>query len=386
VRLDPFLTRRSRIGVISTYPPTLCGLATFASALVDQFLRAGAKVDVVCLDDGANHATTGGVVVARHSNGAPHAVRRTASVLQRCDVVVVQHEFGIFGGPDGDEVIALLDAITAPTIVVAHTVPLEPSAHQRAVLVAVCERADRVVVMTDTARDRLVGLYPVDPDRIVTIPHGAASPTEVDLAGATTARSPELLTWGLLGPGKGIEHVIDALAVLVSDGLRPRYTISGVTHPNVLAEHGDEYRHSLMQQAHRLGVAGSVTFDATYRTVAELTRFIAGASVVVLPYDSREQVTSGVLVDAIAAGRPVIATAFPHAIEMLSSGAGIVVPHGDVDALAAAIRTVLVEPGARDAMAAEARRLAPQLLWPHVASRYLALCDELASADQRVAM
>ncbi len=387
MRLDPY-TRRSRIGVISTYPPTLCGLATFASALVDQFVRAGAKVDVVCLDDGSNGACIGGAVVARHVNGAAHAVRRTASVLQRCDVVVIQHEFGIFGGPDGAEVIALMDAISAPTIVVAHTVPSAPSPNQRAVLVAVCDRADRVVVMTDTARHRLLALYPVDPDRVVTIPHGAAALTEIDLdAGNNRATThPDLLTWGLLGPGKGIEHVIDALALLVSDGLRPTYTISGVTHPHVLAEHGDEYRHSLMQQAHRLGVAGSVTFDATYRTVAELTRFVATASTVVLPYDSREQVTSGVLVDAVAAGRPIIATAFPHAIELLSTGAGIVVAHGDVPALADAIRTVFTDRAAREAMAAEARRLAPRLFWPDVASRYLEICDELASSSHPVAM
>lgn len=388
MRLESSTARRSRIGLVSTYPPTICGLATFAAALVDQFVLAGHKVDVVCLDDGANHATIGGPVVARHVNNAPNAVRRTASVLQRCDVVVLQHEFGIYGGPDGDEVLPLLDAISAPVVVVVHTVPLVPTPHQREVLVAVCERADRVVVMTDTARDRLLSLYPVDGSIVTTIPHGAASPAPrvVGTIGEVSAMGPDLLTWGLLGPGKGIEHVIDALALLAGEGLRPRYTVSGVTHPNVLAHFGDEYRHSLMQQAHRQGVAGSVTFDATYRSVPALTAFVASAKVVVLPYDSRDQVTSGVLVDAIAAGRPVIATAFPHAVELLSSGAGIVVPHGDVTALADAIRTVFREPAVRDAMAAEAQRLAPTLLWSRVAERYLELCDELVPSRQPVAM
>jgi glycosyltransferase involved in cell wall biosynthesis len=136
----------------------------------------------------------------------------------------------------------------------------------------------------------------------------------------------------------------------------------------------------------RLGLGGRVTFDATYRTVEELTRFVASSSVVVLPYDSRDQVTSGVLVDAIVTGRPVIATAFPHAVELLATGAGIVVPHGDADRLAAAIRTVVRRPDTRAAMAAEARRLAPELLWPNVARRYLTLFDELRHAPHAVAM
>ncbi len=379
----------TRVGVISTYPPTQCGIATFSAALVRQFRAAGHGVDVVALDDGKNPASIAGPVVAGHRNDAPGAVMATARALAHCDVVVVQHEFGIFGGEDGDEVLALIDAIDAPVVVVAHTVLLTPTPHQRRVLIDVCARAERVIVMTETARDRLIGSYPVDPDTIVTIPHGAAAPTVHALrsaAGVTELQRPELLTWGLLGPGKGIEHVIDALAILHADGHAPRYTISGVTHPNVLLHHGDGYREGLVEQVRRLGLSDLVTFDATYRTVEELTQFVASSSIVVLPYDSRDQVTSGVLVDAIAAGRPVIATAFPHAIELLASGAGLVVPHGDVRRLAEAIRTLVRSPGIRGKMAEEASRRAPELLWPNVAGRYLAMFDELRHVRHAVAM
>jgi glycosyltransferase involved in cell wall biosynthesis len=300
--------------------------------------------------------------------------------------VIVQHEYGIFDGPDGDEVLAILDAIEVPTIVVAHTVPLHPTDHQREVLTEVCRRASRVVVMTQTAHDRLLALYPVDPDVVMTIPHGAAMPTPaLGPICAPQGTAPELLTWGLLGPGKGIEHVIDALADLRLTGIRPRYTVAGVTHPNVLADHGEEYRDSLMDRAATAGLADAVTFDASYRSVPELTRFIASSSVVVLPYDSRDQVTSGVLVDAITAGRPVIATAFPHAEELLGGGAGIIVPHGDVGALAAAIRDLVQHPARLAAMAAEAQRLAPSLAWPNIAARYLAVCKELGWSRQAVA-
>jgi glycosyltransferase involved in cell wall biosynthesis len=157
-----------------------------------------------------------------------------------------------------------------------------------------------------------------------------------------------------------------------------------VTHPKVLASAGDGYRQSLIARSKDLGLEDSVTFDDTYRDVPTLTRFIASASLVVLPYDSRDQVTSGVLVDALAAGRPVIATSFPHAMELLASGAGIVVPHGDPHALAGAIRWVLEDRRRRDAMAAEARRIAPTLSWDAVAQSYLGHVGELAGERQAV--
>jgi len=161
---------------------------------------------------------------------------------------------------------------------------------------------------------------------------------------------------------------------------RPRYLVAGRTHPKVLAAEGEAYRDARVEQARTNGVAGSVAFDPTYRDVESLTRLIQSAAVAVLPYDSTEQVTSGVLVDAIAAGRPVIATAFPHAVELLASGAGMVVDHGDPDALALALSRVVTEPLLARAMAAEAERLAPALGWPVVARDYIDLADRLVSS------
>jgi glycosyltransferase involved in cell wall biosynthesis len=149
----------------------------------------------------------------------------------------------------------------------------------------------------------------------------------------------------------------------------------------VFARDGEQYRQSLIRQAWASGVAGSITFDDTYRDLDQLARLVASASVVVLPYDSRDQVTSGVLVDAIAAGRPVIATAFPHAVELLSSGAGIVVPHGDPAALAAAIASVVDDPALLESMTLRARELAPSLTWRSVAAQYRELCDAVTCAD-----
>ena len=383
----------SRIGMLSTYPPKLCGLATFAAALSTHLQFAGHDVTVVRVDDGDHRGEPMTAAMAPDrvpvagvlSNGNSVSVRSTAALLSLSDVAIIQHEYGIFGGPDGDEVLDLIDALEVPAIVVLHTVPSHPTPHQREVLEAICSRAQQVVVMSRAAHDRLLDLYAVDARKVADIPHGAALPRPEADPPLIGLPQPELLTWGLLGPGKGIEHVIDALALLSDLPVRPRYTVAGVTHPKVFARDGDQYRHSLLRRVWSNGIQGQVIFDDTYRDVTQLTRFVASSRLVVLPYDSVDQVTSGVLVDAIAAGRPVIATAFPHAEEMLASGAGIVVPHRDPVALAAALRSVLTEPERLAAMTEEARRLAPDLSWRAVADRYSQLCACLVDGRQPVA-
>jgi glycosyltransferase involved in cell wall biosynthesis len=158
---------------------------------------------------------------------------------------------------------------------------------------------------------------------------------------------------------------------------RPRYLIAGQTHPKVLAANGEAYRQALVEQASRNGVADSVFFDATYRDVESHMALIQSCTVAVLPYDSTDQVTSGVLAGVIAAGRPVVATAFPHAIELLASGAGLIVDRDDPAGLVSALRRVLVEPGLAQRMAGEASRLAPSMCWSVVAGSYVDLANHL---------
>ena len=355
-------------GILSTYPPTPCGLATFSAALANGLTANGADVSVVRVSDGPPSAST--PVIGELVNGSPASIAACAELLNLSDVAVIQHEYGIYGGVDGDEVVDIINGLRVPSIVIAHTILKDPTPHQRSVLEAVAALADQVVVMSEAAAQRLCRDFDVDRRKVTTVPHGATVPTN-----ATVMRGgrPTLLTWGLLGPGKGIERVIEAMGSLNDLPGRPRYLVAGRTHPKVLAADGEAYRDACTEQARRCGVADSVCFDAGYRSVSMLTALAQSAAVVVLPYDSTDQVTSGVLVDAIASGRPVVATAFPHAVELLNSGAGIVVGHDDPDALASALRRILTQPRLAGAMAAEARRLAPEMAWPVVAGAYMKL-------------
>jgi len=355
-------------GILSTYPPTPCGLATFTAALANGLTANGADVSVVRISDGPPSTST--PVIGELVNGSPASVAACAELLNRSDVAVIQHEYGIYGGVDGDEVVDIIEGLRVPSIVIAHTILKDPTSHQRSVLEAVAALADQVVVMSEAAAQRLCRDFDVDRRKVKTVPHGATIPTNTTVM---RGGRPTLLTWGLLGPGKGIERVIEAMGSLNDLPGRPRYLVAGRTHPKVLAADGEAYRDARTEQARRSGVADSVCFDAGYRSVSTLTALVQSAAVVVLPYDSTDQVTSGVLVDAIASGRPVVATAFPHAVELLNSGAGIVVGHDDPDALASALRRILTQPRLAGAMAAEARRLAPEMAWPVVAGAYLKL-------------
>lgn len=365
-----------RVAILSTYPPTQCGLATFSAALQSHLDTTGFAVDVVRVVE-AEESHGGPEVMAHLVNGSASSALGVVRLLNAYDAVVVQHEYGIYGGADGSDVLALLDAVCVPVVVVFHTVLQEPTQSQRAILEHLLRIADVAVTMTETARGRLISGYGARPGQVTMIPHGAEHHLHLAVPRRPSER-PLVLTWGLLGPGKGIEWAIDALAEIAD--LSPRYLVLGKTHPKVAARDGEAYRDSLVARALDRGVSHLVEFDDSYLPVAALASLVATARVVLLPYDSKEQVTSGVLIEAVAAGRPVVSTSFPHAIELLQDGPGLVVPQGDSAALAQALRRVLVDEALTRQLTEAALRKAPELYWSTVAARYRDLVHSLTAA------
>ena len=355
-----------RFGVVSTHTSPPCGLARFTAGLAGALSADGLDAGVVWVDDGPPPFSESEESVP---SSTPSVVALKA-LLGQVDVAILQHE----DATTGDEVVDIIDGLRVPSIVVVHTIPKEPTSHQRSTLEAIGVTADHVVVMSEAARERLYRTYAVDRQKITTIPHGATLPS---IPRVKRPSRPTILTWGLLRPGKGIERVIDAMPSLSDVPGRPRYVIAGPMDPTISAAEGEAYRDARIEQARRLGVADSVTFDPRYYDRAALAELIQQASVVVLPYDTTEQVTSGVLVDAFANGRPIVATAFPHAIEMLSSGSGMVVEHDDPVAMATALRQIITQPRLAGSMAAEVRLRAPELAWPVVAAAYVELAQRL---------
>jgi polysaccharide biosynthesis protein PslF len=366
-------------GLLGTYPPTQCGLASFTAALrravaVDG---SGDRATVVRIIDAPVFASRPEVVEYLRT-GQPGAHLAAAAALNRHDVAIVQHDYDIFGGPDGDEVLSVVERLTVPCVVVLHSILRTPTAHQRSVLERLIAAADGVVTMTEAGRRRLVAGYGVaDPDKVSVIPHG----THVTAPRYSTGDSrPTILTWGLLRPGKGIEWALVGLREIRRLHPTPRYVVAGQTHPKVLATAGESYRIGLATRARALGVTNLVRFERGYLDQDRLARLVSHADVVLLPFDSGEQVTSGVLIEALAARKPVVSTVFPHAVELLSGGAGILVPYRDGAAIGAALARVLTEPGLAARMSREAGRVASDSSWPAVAARYRSLAADLLAA------
>ncbi|MEV4687397.1 glycosyltransferase [Microbacterium sp. LWH3-1.2] len=370
-------------GFLSTFPPTRCGLATFTESLSDALVL-----------DGDEDGTIVRVLDRPEDRGRPDprarsrvrtdliaddrlSMMRATMALNACDVVIVQHEYGIYGGDDGDQIVEVLAATRTPTIVVLHTVLVAPTPHQREVLTEVCRLAAVVVVMTAHARDNLAAHYAVDLGRVHVIPHGVQ---HVALSGSEPHSGRRVLTWGLLSPGKGIEWGIRAMAQLTDLDPHVEYIVAGQTHPKVLTHAGESYRTMLAALAVELGIEASVRIDGRYLDMSQLAALIASADVVLLPYDSVDQATSGVLAEAVAAGVPVVATGFPHAVELLSSGAGTVVAHQDPDAMARALREIITGSSVADSMREAALRETHETTWSAVADRYRALTARLVAA------
>ena len=365
------------VGFVGTYPPTRCGIATFTASLREAMALPCSGV--VALVESAGELPFGSEVVGELVRRSPASLKQAVAALDRFDVVVVQHEFGIYGGKDGCDVLDLVRDLRVPVIVVAHTVLNPPSPAQRRILEQLARDADLLVVQSQSARSRLFKQHEIPSGRVRVVPHGAPSNLS-PLPVRDGSRRPVVLSWGLLGRGKGVELGIEALGQLRDLDPPPRYVIHGQTHPNTLAQEGEAYRESLLAQAHALGVLGLVEFDDGYGDKAALLGWIREADVVLLPYRSRDQAVSGVLVEAIASGRPVVATRFPHAVELLSEGSGFLVPHDDARALADVLRTLLTRPLVATRAAAVARRQAPQHYWENVGKTYVELARSVAGS------
>jgi glycosyltransferase involved in cell wall biosynthesis len=367
------------VGFVGTYPPAKCGIATFTASLAKAMAAAGTgqRVGVVASVERPGESTFPPGVVAELVRGSEASSLAAAAALDRFDVVVIQHEFGIFGGPDGSEIIDLVERLHVPVIVVLHTVPRAPTPGQRAVVERLVHLAAHTVAQSRAARTRLLEMHIIDPLKVSVIPHGAPANLVAEQPPSDPARPQVVLTWGLIGPSKGLEFGIEAIALLRDLQPPPLYVIAGQTHPRILEERGEEYRDSLVARAAALGVDQLVSFNDDYRDLGSTMAQIRDADIVLLPYLSREQVVSGVLVEAIASGKPVVSTRFPHAEELLGEGSGILVPHEDSVAIAAALRALLTDPVRSAATAAVAQRQAPMHFWNVVGESYLRLASAL---------
>jgi glycosyltransferase involved in cell wall biosynthesis len=363
-----------RTAIVSTYPPRACGIGTFASDLRGTLLGVAGidSADVVAVVNKPTSPQRRGLLsmIGQAVRGDYVRAARTLGRLD-VDVVLLQHEYGIYGGRDGEYVLSFVEELAQPLVVTLHTVLSAPTPHQLEVLTELCAQAELVIVMTDTALRLLVDCGACAADKVRVVPHGAPSRliARAPASGpyAHTGGRFVLSTFGLLSPGKGLETVIEALPAMIERHPEIVYVIAGRTHPDVARREGEQYRLMLQRRVLELGLGEHVEFDDRFLSIEELSNLLSATDVFVTPYRSQEQSASGALTFAIAAGCGVVSTPYWYAQDMLASGAGRLVPFDDPAAFADAVCGYVAEPETLVAARAEARRIGSLLAWPSVA-------------------
>ena len=368
-----------RTAFVSTYPPRRCGIAAFTH---DLAASAGGREIVALMPP---------------ERGEPyplevhHRIRRderadyaaTARRLAACvDVVSIQHEYGIWGGQDGEYVLDFVEALDLPAIATLHTVLASPTPRQRTILTELVERADATVVMSRSAATLLATAYGVDPRRLEIIPHGVpdlplADPETIKPAVGLEGRE-VILSFGLLGPGKGYELAIEALPAVVAEHPTACFVVVGATHPDLVRREGEAYRNGLAARVQALGMGDHVRFVDRFVGRVELTRWLEAADVFVTPYPNLDQIVSGTLSYAMGAGRAIVSTPYTYAAELLADGRGLLVAPGSPASLAAGLNDLLRDHGRRADMGARAYAHSRRMVWSEVGAGYRRLLDRVA--------
>jgi glycosyltransferase involved in cell wall biosynthesis len=369
----------SRIAIIGNYLPRQCGIATFTTDLCDAVGAefAAAQLLAVPVNDPESHYGYPPRVRFELTEGDLASYEDAADFLNfsNVDLVCLQHEYGIYGGPAGSHILRLLRRLKMPVVTTLHTVLREPNPDQRIVMEEIAALSDRLIVMSARSSDSLQQVFAVPSDKIDVIPHGVpdlpfGDPNFYKDSFGTEGKT-VLLTFGLLSPNKGIENVIEALPRILSRHSEAVYIVAGATHPHIKRREGDQYRLQLQALARKLGVQRSVIFHNRFVSPEEMAQFVGSADIYITPYRHEAQAVSGTLAYALGAGKAVISTPYWHASELLDVGRGVLVPFNDSTAIADAAIDLLDHEARRHAMRKRAYLYARDMVWSTVAQSYM---------------
>ena len=382
---------RTSVAMIGSYVPRRCGIATFthhlASAIAehifDQPLDSTNRVGIIAVTDQDGRYNYGPEVSFEIAQHRKSDYRSAADYINhsKFNTVSLQHEYGLFGGEAGVYLLELLERLNKPVVSTLHTVLAEPNNSQRDVFRRICDCSATLIVMAERAREILNDCYGISNDQIRLIPHGVPDMpfgnTELYKERFGTVGKQTILTFGLLSPNKGIEIILDALGQIVPDYPDVLFTILGATHPHVKRDSGESYRLSLENHAIDRGIQKNVIFHDWYVSEEDLCEYLKASDIYVTSYHNKDQIVSGTLAYALAAGTAIVSSPYWYAQEMLADGRGCVVDFGDVDGFSAAIRTLLSDACKREQMQAAAYKLGRSMIWPRVALLYHDTLEEV---------
>jgi len=373
------------VAVIGNYLPRLCGIATFTTDLVEALSAEAPDVNcwaVAMNDKPEGYAYPGKVrFVVNQNKLADYSVTSEFLNIGQPDIVCVQHEYGIFGGPAGSHILKLLGELRMPIVTTLHTVLRDPAPEYREVMHKLSDLSDKLIVMSRKASDFLKDIYAVPEEKIAFIHHGIPDMPFIDPNFYKDKFGVEgkkvILTFGLLSPNKGIENMVQALPSVIKQHPDVTYILLGATHPHIIKAHGEAYRISLQQQARKLNIGDHVIFHNRFVELKELCEFLGAADIYVTPYLEECQITSGTLAYAMGTGKAVISTPYWYAIEMLAEGRGIIVPFKNPDAITEHIIDLLDNDMKLQTMRKKAYTFCREATWKEVSQRYLEVFSEV---------
>ena len=365
--------------MIGNYLPRQCGIATFTTDLCAAISAEYGTARLLALPVNDTEQGYDYPARVRWSLGQDdlRSYQEAAEFLNfnNIDMVCLQHEYGIFGGPAGSHILQLLRGLKMPVVTTLHTVLREPNPDQLVVMEEIVELSDRLIVMSQLSSQFLQEIFKVPGSKIDMVPHGVPDLPFLDPNFYKDRFGVEgkavLLTFGLLSPNKGIENVIQALPQILSRHKNVVYIVAGATHPHVLRREGDQYRAYLRALAKEVGVASNVIFHNRFVSPEEMVEFIGAADIYITPYRHEAQVVSGTLAYALGAGKAIISTPYWHAIELLDDRRGALVPFQDPSAIARRTVELLDTPAIRHAMRKRAYLFAREMVWKRVAQGYM---------------
>ena len=375
-----------RIAVVGNYLPRQCGIATFTSDLskaISSELSVEDNLINVAMDDIAEGYDYPSAVKFRVRQDVQSDYYWAADYLNanRYDAVILQHEFGIFGGESGEYVVDMIKYLKMPVITTLHTVLEHPSDSQMKVMKELEKYSDNFVVMSKKAISILTSVYGIDKDMINFIPHGIPDSSFKNAGVYNTnfgfKNRDVILTFGLLGPGKGLECMIEAMPMIVKENPKALYVILGQTHPHVLNHTGDEYRRNLQLLVNKLKMDNHVVFHNNFVKIETLVQYLQTSKIYAIPYLKKEQITSGTLAYAMGVGVPVVSTPFWHAEELLDEGRGVLTPFNDSKSMALAINNLLANDHEREIMRLKGYQYGRSMIWKEVSKQYLELISEI---------
>src|SRR5579872_1391737 len=370
----------SRIAVLGNYLPRHCGIATFTADLCAAISTECGSARLLALpvndtEEGYDYPDRVRWSLAQDD---VKSYQEAAEFLNfnNIDMVCLQHEYGIFGGPAGSHILHLLRGLKMPVVTTLHTVLREPNPDQMLVMEEIAELSDRLIVMSQLSSQFLQEIFKVPGNKIDMVPHGVPDLPFLDPNFYKDRFGVEgkavLLTFGLLSPNKGIENVIQALPQILSKHTNVVYIVAGATHPHILRREGEQYRTNLQMLARKMGVESNVFFHNRFVSPEEMVEFIGAADIYITPYRHEAQVVSGTLAYALGAGKAIISTPYWHAIELLDDRRGALVPFQNPDAIAHKAIELLDTPAIRHAMRKRAFVYSREMVWKRVAQGYMA--------------